>query len=187
MPELPVKEVRLPELHLPEISREEILRTLSEVRRPDIDLLRIERPRLDIAEIDLPRMARPSIDLAALVAGSVAALGFGRPRVLRSRWAFAAALVALAGLAAVVAARNDGVRAQVDRAARGVGARVEGWRSRRADLLEVEADRPAPLVETGETADPIEPADAPTDASAAEASDRVANPGSAAEETATRA
>ena len=38
MPELPVKETRLPELHLPEISRKDIMRSLSEMRMPDVDL-----------------------------------------------------------------------------------------------------------------------------------------------------
>ena len=38
MPELPVQEVRLSELHLPEISRKDIMRSLSEMRMPDVEL-----------------------------------------------------------------------------------------------------------------------------------------------------
>jgi hypothetical protein len=37
MPEFTVKEVRLPELHLPEIKRDDMVRSLSGVRLPDVD------------------------------------------------------------------------------------------------------------------------------------------------------
>ena len=42
MPELPVKEGRMSELHLPEISRNDIMRSLSEIRMPDVDLSKVE-------------------------------------------------------------------------------------------------------------------------------------------------
>jgi len=125
MPELPVKEVRLPELHLPEITREEILRTLSEVRRPEIDLSRIERPRLDLARIERPRMnvpriGLPSVDLAGLVATAIATVGIGRPRIGRPRigrprWALIAGLVAVVGVVAFVIVRSQATRARTDR------------------------------------------------------------------------
>lgn len=47
MPELSVKENRLPELHIPEISRAEILRSAAEIRVPDMDLPRIDLPSVD--------------------------------------------------------------------------------------------------------------------------------------------
>ena len=53
MPELPVKEGRLSELHLPEIKRDDIVRSLSEIRMPDVDL------KFDLPKIDLPT-ASPS-------------------------------------------------------------------------------------------------------------------------------
>ena len=54
MLELPVKEGRLPELRLPEISRDEIMRTFSEIKRPDLsassgrDLSDVEWPKVDL-------------------------------------------------------------------------------------------------------------------------------------------
>ena len=49
MPELPVKEVRPSELHLPEIKREDIVRALSDIKMPEVDLTKIERPRIERA------------------------------------------------------------------------------------------------------------------------------------------
>jgi len=41
MPQVPVKEVRLSELHLPEIKRDDIVRSLSEIRLPEISQWRL--------------------------------------------------------------------------------------------------------------------------------------------------
>ena len=56
MPEIPVKEGRLPELRLPEISRDEIIRSFSEIRRPDMDLSQIEWPKVDLPQIEWPKV-----------------------------------------------------------------------------------------------------------------------------------
>ena len=86
MPEIPVKEVRLPELHLPEISRDEILKTVSEVRRPDFDLSDIQRPKIEMPDIAIPRLPSrlgswrmpeidiPAVDIANLIASAVATI-----------------------------------------------------------------------------------------------------------------
>ena len=50
MPELPVKEGRLSELHLPEIKRDDIVRSLSEIQLPDVDLTKLERPKIDLPD-----------------------------------------------------------------------------------------------------------------------------------------
>ena len=78
MPELPVKEVRLPELHLPEIDRDQIISSLSGLRLPAVDITTIERPRFGrqarTGRFGLPAIDWRSIDLGPAVAG-VAALG----------------------------------------------------------------------------------------------------------------
>ena len=69
MPELPVKEARMPELHLPEINRDDIVRTLSEITS-DADCPTVE--------IDWPKSTCPIVDLGKAVAGAAAAAHIGR-------------------------------------------------------------------------------------------------------------
>src|SRR4029077_20550513 len=84
VPELPVQEVRVSELHLPEIKRDEIVRSLSEVRLPTLDLAAIERPRIALPE-SIRRFDWRSIDLAGAVAGAAAIARLGRPPPRRLR------------------------------------------------------------------------------------------------------
>ncbi len=144
MPELPVKEVRLPELHLPEIDRDQIISSLSGLRLPAVDISAIERPRFGrqarTRRFGLPAIDWRAIDLGPAVAG-VAALGRlgsrARPLV-RTRWAVAAGVVIIAGVATAALIATPAVRERAGRTVRDVRARMDGAGSR--DQLEVEAD-----------------------------------------------
>jgi hypothetical protein len=81
MPEFTVKEVRLPELHLPEIKRDEIVRTLSGVRLPDVDLAKARR-----ASMKVPAVAVSRDDIGRIVAGAAAIARLTRPGRARSPW-----------------------------------------------------------------------------------------------------
>jgi hypothetical protein len=89
MPEFTVKEVRLPELHLPEINREEIVRSLSGVRIPDVDLPRVERgrrlPRLDFNALPWRKRGLSGVDVGRIIAAAITAGRLVRPAT-RSRW-----------------------------------------------------------------------------------------------------
>ena len=74
MPEFTVKEVRLPELHMPEIKREEIVRSLSGVRLPDVDLAKARDVRIKV-----PTVTLTSSDVGRLVAAGAAIVRFVRP------------------------------------------------------------------------------------------------------------
>ena len=144
MPELPVKEVRLPELHLPEIDRDQIVSTLSGLRLPTVDITTIERPRFGrqvrSGRFVLPQVDWRSIDLGPAVAG-VAALGRlgsrARPLV-RTRWVVAAGVVAVVGAATAALIATPAVRERAGRTARDVRSRMD--RVTAPDRLEVEAD-----------------------------------------------
>jgi hypothetical protein len=90
MPEFTVKEVRLPELHLPEVKREEIIRALSGIHLPEVDLAKAEPPgRLRGADMNaLPWLRRgvSGMDAGKLVAAAVAAARIARPVPKRARW-----------------------------------------------------------------------------------------------------
>ena len=80
MPEFTVKEVRLPELHLPEIKREDIVRSLSGVRMPEVDLGKA-RP----TKIKVPAVMLTTSDVGKLVAAGAAVARLARPKSRRSR------------------------------------------------------------------------------------------------------
>ncbi len=90
MPEFTVKEVRLPELHLPEIKRDEIVRALSGMRLPEVDLSKAERvPRLrglDLIALPWRRQGLSGVDAGRLVAAAVTAARIVRPPSSPSRW-----------------------------------------------------------------------------------------------------
>jgi hypothetical protein len=84
MPELPVKEIRLSELHLPEIKRDEIVRSLSEIRLPSLDLSSVERPKVELPD-RIGRIDWRSIDVTSALAGAAASPGWaGRSCVARA-------------------------------------------------------------------------------------------------------
>ena len=161
MPELPVKETRLPELHLPEINRNDIMRSLSEIRMPDVDLSKVERPKLDM----------PSIDIGKAVAGAAAAAGIARRS--RPRWPFAVGGLILAGVATAAILSNETIRAKIASGLEALRERITAMRSTEYDGLDIDQDEPvafdaastAPITETspyseGSTADAT--ADYPT-------------------------
>lgn len=90
MPEFTVKEVRLPELHLPEVKRDEIVRALSGIRVPEVDLTKVE-PRRRLRNVDLGalpwrRRGMTVADAGRLIATAVTAARLARPARSRPRW-----------------------------------------------------------------------------------------------------
>ncbi len=73
MPEFKIKEFRLPELRLPEMSRDDIAKTLGDVRhdladmRRDIDVSKIEMPKVDLSSIDMPKAVATAAQATGLV------------------------------------------------------------------------------------------------------------------------
>jgi hypothetical protein len=164
MPEFTVKEVRLPELHLPEIKRDDIVRSLSGVRLPDVDLSRARA-----AKIKVPAVTLTGADVGRLVAAGAAVARFVRPaprrsrllrlpvgrsartpsirllqpRKRRSRWPL---LIVLAGGAAVAIwamLRRPAVRERVDSIARDVRERIA---TMQAPVEELDVDSDEPMV-----------------------------------------
>ena len=84
MPDLPVKDARLSALHLPEFKRDDIVRSLSEIRMPEADLSKIQVPNLDMPDA-VTKFEWPRIDIPKALAGAVAAVNIGR-RARRPRW-----------------------------------------------------------------------------------------------------
>lgn len=81
MPEFTVKEVRVPELHLPEIKREDIVRTLSGARLPEIDLAKARR-----ASIKVPTVTISGSDVGRLLAAGATIARLVRPTPTRRPW-----------------------------------------------------------------------------------------------------
>ena len=147
MPELPVQEVRLSELHLPEIKRDEIVRSLSEVRVPTLDLAAIERPRIALPD-SIRRFDWRSIDLGGAVAGAAAIARLGRPLARRSRWPYVAGAVIVVGAASAVILASPAVRERTGRAIRDLRARIDqrtgsGRRGSRSTMTPSRRSRPS--------------------------------------------
>ena len=154
MPEFTVKEVRLPELHMPEVKRDDIVRSLSGVRLPEIDL-----PKARDVRIKMPMITLTGSDVGKLLAAVAAIVRFVRPvtrripvsvsvgrrgrlpsvrivqprRRPRRRLAIGALIVGtLAGWALL---RRPEVRARLDRAMEQARERIDAMR---ADTTKVE-------------------------------------------------
>ena len=161
MPELPIKEGRLPELRLPEISRDEIIRTFSEIKRPDLDLSAVEWPKVDLSnvewpKVDLSRMEWTREDLDRAIVGVASAARLVRPAVRSRRLPLAIGFVAVASLATFALLSRPSIRERLARAAGEARRRAEAAR-RGPELLEVEADVvPGPAIVKA-VAIPIEP------------------------------
>lgn len=177
MPELPVKEGRLPELRLPEISRDEIIRSFSEIRRPDLDLSHVEWPNLDLSNIEWPKVDLshiewPKVDLSHIewtrddldkaILGLTAAARLVRPAARSRRLPLALGFLAVAGLATFAILSRPVVRDRLARTAREARRRAQEARGG-PEILEVEADVPFGADGTTASAIPIEP-EAVTDA-----------------------
>jgi len=174
MPEFTVKEVRLPELHLPEIKREEIVRSLSGVRLPDVDLAKARRaslrvPAVSVTGADVGRMLATAATVARLVRPTPGrntwlAGRFSRrsrspltrivqPRRRRSRWPIAiGGMIVLALLASAILRRPE-VRRRLDSAARGARRRLDELRREDGnETLAIELYEPVDLAAPDETA-----------------------------------
>ena len=118
MPELPVKETRLPELHLPEISRKDIMRSLSEMRMPEVEM--------------------PEVDLGKAVAGVAAAAHIGQSS--RRRWPFAVAGLIVAGVATAAILSTETIRARISSGLDALRERFNAMRSSGYDELDIDRD-----------------------------------------------
>jgi hypothetical protein len=128
MPELTVKEVRLPELHLPELKRDEIVRALTEIHVPDVDLTKLDLQRPDRLPFDV---SGPAIGKA--LASALGAIRLVAPVVRRPRWPVAIGIVAVLGVIAIVLFRTPAVREGTERAARAARERVDAMRASAVD------------------------------------------------------
>jgi hypothetical protein len=93
----------------------------------------------------------PAIDLGPALAGAGALIRIGsraRP-LIRSRWALAAGVVVVTGLAAAAIMAQPGVRERAGRTIRGVRERLD--EARTGDRLEIDADPDPDLVADVET------------------------------------
>ncbi len=151
MPGLPTMEGRIPELRLPEISRDDIVRSFSEIRRPDIDLTAIEWPKVDLSKIDV---TREDVDKAIL--GVATAARLVRPAVRSSRLPLALGFLAVAALATFAILSRPSVRDRLATAARDAQRRLEDARGGPA-LLEVAEDLAFEDATPDAVAIPIEP------------------------------
>ena len=144
MPELPVKETRLPELHLPEISRKDIMRSLSEMRMPDVDL----------PDAVTKRDWMPDVDLGKAVAGAAAAAHIGRRS--RRRWPFAVGGLIVAGVATAAILSNETIRTKISNGIDALRERFYAMRSSDYDELEIDRDE-AVAFDAAETAPITDP------------------------------
>ena len=154
---LPVKEGRIPELRLPEISRDEIMRSFSEIKRPDLsDIKRPDLSEVDWPKVDLSRIEWTREDLDKAILGLTAAARLVRPAVRSRRLPLGLGFLALASLATFAILSRPSVRKRLADTAQEARRRAEATRSRE-DLLEVDADVIPGLDETAAIAIPIEP------------------------------
>lgn len=150
MPEFTVKEVRMPELHLPEINREQIVRTLSGVRLPEVDLAKARRLKIKVPTVTL------TADDVGRVIGAAAAVTrfvqpapprvrtpwnpFGRrsrspmalivrPRTRRSRQPIVLGALVVAAIAVWAFLRRPANQRRMEAAARQARERFETWRA----------------------------------------------------------
>lgn len=150
MPQLPVKEGRLPELRLPEISREEIIRAFSEIKRPDFseikrpDFPELKRPDLDLSnvewpKVDLSRLELSREDLDKAILGIATAARIVRPAVRSRRLPLGLGFLALASLVTFAILSRPSVRKRLAATASEARRRAEAARSG-PEMLEIEAD-----------------------------------------------
>jgi hypothetical protein len=148
MPEFTVKEVRLPELHLPEIKRDEIVRALSGVHLPEVDLAKARRttfkvPAVTLNANDVDRLIAAGSALTRFVRptprrvwapwrafGRRSAQPFAlvvRPRARRSRRPFILVGLVVAGLAIWAFLRRPDARQRLEAASQDARERLATW------------------------------------------------------------
>jgi hypothetical protein len=149
MPEFNVKEVRLPELHLPEIKRDEIVRALSGVHLPEVDLARARRgtfrvPAVSLTGADIDRLLAAGAALTRFVQPAPKGLrapwrAFGRrsrspmtmivrPRTRRSRGPIVLGVLVVIAIGIWAVLRRPTVRQRLDAATQDARERLATWR-----------------------------------------------------------
>lgn len=132
MPILTRKSFQLPELHLPEMRRDDIARTLSEVRQELGDARReIDKSRADIAKLHLPKFEMPDVDLSRLdvpKAVTSAAQSAGLMKRRRSRAPFVIGGLVTLGLLVWAALRSPRVQERVRTLAHDARERIDAMR-----------------------------------------------------------
>jgi hypothetical protein len=136
------RESRRPELRLPEISRDSIIRGLSEMRAPDLS--KMDRPNIEMPDIDVSKIDFPRIDVGKAVTGAAVAVGLVRPS--RRRWPYLLGAAIIAGLTAWALMHSTTVRDRLDRAARTARERIDEMREdEELDAVAFTAAETAPM------------------------------------------
>jgi hypothetical protein len=144
MPDLPVVDAQASALRLPELNRDDIVRTLTEMRLPEADLSKLGRPKMElpdaVTKFAWPRIDLGSIDVPKALAGVAAAANIGR-RARRPRWPLAVGGLIVAG-AVVAVLSNEGIRTRLSNAFTRLRDRAMTMRQPAEDILELDVDDP---------------------------------------------
>ena len=201
MPEFTVKEVRLPELHMPEIKRDQIVRALSGVHIPDVDLAKVE-PRRGLAGFDITalpwrRRGFSRVDAGNVIAAAITAARLVRPAAPRPRWSpmrrsrgsliavirpaprrsrrrLAVVAIAVAVIAGWIMFRNPAIRSRLDRTVHDTRRRLDEMRAHPSDEVGLDGGEPVSMT-TSETA-PATGQETVTAQAEAESSEPATNP-----------
>ncbi|MEX1168764.1 MAG: hypothetical protein WEE50_01340 [Chloroflexota bacterium] len=204
MPEFTLKEVRLPELHLPEIKRDDIVRSLSGARLPEVDLARarnagLKVPAIAVTSADLGRLVAAGATIARFVRpasrrGRLFGLPLGRrsgnpvvrlvqPRTRRSRWPVLLIVAGAVAIGAWALLRQPSIRRRVDEVAREARERLAAMGAR-DERLDIDPDKPiAPGSVATASTEADDFANATEDAGAATPTDDDAGPVTASGDT----
>jgi hypothetical protein len=127
MPTIRREDVRLPELHLPEMSKDDIVKAISDAGR-DVDLSRLDPRRIDLSklEVDLSKL-----DLPRAVADAAESTGFVKVR-RASRMPMILGAAVVIGLAGFALLTRDGVRSRLDALMARGRERLDEWRGAEA-------------------------------------------------------
>ena len=133
MPTLTRKSFQLPELHLPEMRRDDIARTLSDVRHELGEVRReIDKSRADIAKLHLPKFEMPDVDLSRLdvpKAVTSVAQSAGLIKRPRSRAPFVVGGLVTIALLIWAALRSPSVQERVRTVAQDARERIDAMRT----------------------------------------------------------
>lgn len=171
MPTFTRKSFQLPELHLPEMRRDDIAKTLSDVRHELGEVRReIDKSRADLAKLQLPKFEMPDVDLSRLDvprAVTSAAQSAGLMKRRRSRAPFVLGGLVTIALLIWAALRSPSVQERVRTIAQDARERIDAMRTPAdlephafdaADTMAVEGSTYADASIGGET-----PFDGPSD------------------------
>lgn len=157
MPELRLKDVRIPELHMPEMSRDDITRAIGDATR-DVDLSRLDPRKLDLPDMSDIARELSKVDVPAALA-TVATIRRA-PRPPRAPFVLGGLIVL--GIAAVAIARSPMVRPKLESFAQRAREEFETRRAARAERVAQEhelwasLDTPAASTATAPTSMRVE-------------------------------